>query len=236
MNFWKDFIAYRKCNICQQKLLDKEQCLCTGCTAMLCESLHSSAFFNDTNNFTARLFWGNAPIERAKVLFVYHPGEGISHLLQCIKYKEHSDTCYQLGCTLGAHLLEQGFLEGIDLIVPVPLSKQRRRKRGYNQSEGIAEGISHLSHIPLDRGGVERHIDNRSQTRLSLTERRANVRGIFRVAHPERFEGKHILIIDDIITTGATVSELILTIAESAPHAIFSVSALGRGAKLPDKH
>jgi len=89
--------------------------------------------------------------------------------------------------------------------LPVPLSRKRLRHRGYNQSEMLARGISEITHLPIDTRSVHREHFRKSQTTLSRQERKENVEGLFQLRHPERLEGHHVLLIDDVCTTGATL-------------------------------
>ena len=99
-----------------------------------------------------------------------------------------------------------GFFDGIELIVPLPLSRKKRRKRGYNQCDYIAEGISQVTGIPVLTDAVKRIKSNETQTHKNRNERWENVEGIFSLRSPEKLEGRHVLLIDDILTTGATLS------------------------------
>ena len=106
---------------------------------------------------------------------------------------------------MAAELATTDFFEGIDVIIPVPLHPRKRKARGYNQSEWIARGVSVITLIPVFTSGMVREKNTETQTHKSAFERWENVDGIFRVTIPEYFSGKHILIIDDVLTTGATI-------------------------------
>ena len=107
---------------------------------------------------------------------------------------------------MAAELATTDFFEGIDVIIPVPLHPRKRRARGYNQSEWIARGVSQVVGLPVDVSSVIREKHTDTQTRKSTYERWENVDGIFRLRHPENFVGKHVLIIDDVLTTGSTTT------------------------------
>ncbi len=221
----KSFFVPRHCDICQGPLLDSENTICSKCYTMV----KASAQQNDSESVAAKLFWGIAPIQRAGVLFDYQSDTPISEILVDIKYRGYADVCLRMGRALASFYQPRHFFEGIDLIIPVPLSEHRLHKRGYNQSEKIALGISEFTGLPLDVTCIKRIVDNETQTHLLQTERMKNVENIFALTHPERLKGKHILIVDDVITTGATISSIIRTITKAAPDTTFSVLALGRG-------
>ena len=220
-----EFFAPRFCNVCQGQLLVTEDTICSHCNTMIA----TDGVVDDASSQTARLFWGHAPIAKAGVLFDYHAQSPISELLASIKYRQHIHTCHRLGRTLACRYLPRQFFEGIDVIVPIPLHAERFRRRGFNQSEEIARGIGETVGLNVLSDSVLRTVDNPTQTHLTQFERLKNVDHIFSVPKPHLLEGKHILIVDDVITTGATVSSLIRTIFEAAPHTVFSILALGRG-------
>lgn len=109
-----------------------------------------------------------------------------------------------MGRCMASELLPSGFFEGVDVLLPVPLHRKRQRKRGYNQSEWIARGVAAVVGLPVCTAAVERTANTDTQTHKSAFERWQNVEGIFEIRQPEVLEGKHVLIIDDVLTTGAT--------------------------------
>ena len=111
-----------------------------------------------------------------------------------------------MGRYMAAELLSSHFFQGIDVIIPIPLHKKKQQIRGYNQSEWIARGVFQVTGIPVDTSSVIREKHTNTQTRKSIYERWENVEGIFKLRHPERLVGKHILIVDDVLTTGATTT------------------------------
>ena len=126
-------------------------------------------------------------------------------LLRLIKYYSRPELATYLAEAAAREWQQSGFWEGIDLIIPVPLHPRRLRARGYNQSLYIARGLSKVTGIPVDTAHLIRIRNNRHQARLNEQQRAANVRDIFRLVHPEDLKGKHILLVDDIITTGNTL-------------------------------
>ena len=98
------------------------------------------------------------------------------------------------------------YFEGVDVIVPVPLARRRERRRGYNQSLMIARGIGSVAGISVDNGLLLRIVDNPTQTMRTAKQRLENVEGIFRAVNEERIRGRHVLLVDDVVTTGATIT------------------------------
>lgn len=153
-----------------------------------------------------RLFWGVLPIERATSMLHYSPKGTTGRILHAIKYRGRSNLATELGRMMAQELLMTDFFDGIDFLQPVPLHPQRRRQRGYNQSECLARGISEVTGIPIGNF-VKRTKNNVSQTTLSHEERVKNVENIFapNTAELQRLRPQHLLVIDDVITTGSTV-------------------------------
>ena len=129
----------------------------------------------------------------------------MQNLLHHIKYYNKKELAFELGRYLGSELSEAGSFKGCDVIIPVPLHPAKKKKRGYNQSEWIAKGMSDKMNIPLNTNLLNRHVNSKTQTKKNREERWENVRSAFSVELPNQFTKKHILLIDDVITTGATI-------------------------------
>ena len=198
-----------------------EEVLCVRCQADLPRVRTVSFEENDI----ARIFWGLVPIEKGISFFHYTPHSPHSRILFELKYHNHPEVGKTMGRMMAEELKATNFFNGIDLIVPIPLSRKKERQRGYNQSDWIAWGISEATGIPTDTTSVVRTKSNPSQTTLDHRQRRENVRDIFAVRHPERLEGRHILLVDDVITTGATMLSCAETIARAC-RVRFSVLSL----------
>ena len=198
-----------------------EEVLCVRCQADLPRVRTISFEENDI----ARIFWGLVPIEKGIAFIHYTPHTPHSRILFELKYHNHPEVGKTMGRMMAEELKATNFFNGIDLIVPIPLSRKKERQRGYNQSDWIAWGISEATGIPTDTTSVVRTKSNPSQTTLDHRQRRENVRDIFAVRHPGNLEGRHILFVDDVITTGATM----LSCAEAIARACrvrFSVLSL----------
>jgi len=213
-DLWDDFLSLlfpRLCYACGNHLLRNEKLICTECFVMM----PRTNYHLDEDNPVARLFWGRCRIEKAAAFSFYNRGSRIRNLIHNLKYKGIKEIGYELGRIYGTTLLSSGFTDGIDLIIPVPLHPSKKRQRGFNQSEIISSGLSESTGLVMDTKILERKVITATQTRRSRYERWVNVEGIFSVADSCRIEGKHVLLVDDVITTGSTlescVNELLKT-------------------------
>jgi len=218
-----DLIAPRTCVVCGRRLSAEEAVLCPACMLHLPLTHYAAHPFD---NPLARLFWGQFPIERATALFFYEPHAELAELIYSLKYRNRPEVGRQMGRIAARSLLDEGFFEGIDALVPVPIARRRQRQRGYNQSREIACGISEATGIPIFSKVVERLEFRQSQTRLNPYERRENVEEAFRLTDPGRIAHRHLLLVDDVITTGSTINACARQLA-SAPDVRISVFALG---------
>jgi ComF family protein len=198
-----DFIALFYPNICascSEPLVRNEHLLCTACRY----ELPRTNFHTDPDNEVAQIFWGRVPLEYASAHFHFKKGGRVQELLHKLKYKNQKNIGIEIGKMIG-HDLESSPFNQVDLLIPVPLHISKKRKRGYNQSECIATGISEALKKPVDTKTLQRKIANPTQTKKHRFERWTNVEGIFTLINPENIADKHILLIDDVITTGATL-------------------------------
>lgn len=168
--------------------------------------------YND--NPVEKLFWGKIPLERATSFLYYRKGSDLRYLLYRLKYHGQKEIGEVMGRYMATEMLPSGFFSDIDVIVPIPLHPRKQRLRGYNQSEWIARGISAVTALPLDIHSVIRCKNTATQTRKTTFERWENVDGTFTVRFPERVVGKHLLIVDDVLTTGATIVACASALAE----------------------
>jgi len=190
----------RLCAVCGNALYLNEEVLCLKCYA----GLPRTGFHTDVENEVARLFWGRIPVMQATAFIVFNKDSHYSSILHELKYKGQRHIGMEMGRLFGLELRGSPFAE-TDLIHPVPLHPGKLQKRGYNQSELIAKGLSSVLQVPVMTGLVIRTLETGTQTRKSRYERWENVRGTFQVARPELLLNKHVLLVDDVITTGATI-------------------------------
>lgn len=211
-----DFFFPRYCMACGTRLSCSEHGLC-GCCLLEIPLLRYLSF---EDNPMARRFWGFLPVERAMALFHYQPDSRFSNILMEMKYRHNIGACRLMGKMMARRLTDQGFFEGIDVIVPIPLAKDRQKSRGYNQSEEVAKGVSEITGLPVRIDIVRRVISNVSQTRLGKIERQENVRHIFELFPDIHIDGLHILVVDDVMTTGATLLSCAETLMVGRPEKI----------------
>ena len=204
-SFWSrlvDLIAPRACVVCGGRLGIHEFFICGSCNLRIPRTNYAD---NPYENDMARLFWGQLPVERCAALFFYQGGSGPSQILYELKYKNHPEIGEFFGRMIAEEWNDTGFFEGIDLIVPVPLAKERQRQRGYNQSLHIARGIGSVTRLPIVTNAVSREQFVESQTQKDRWQRNENVEGCFRLNDGSALKGRHVLLVDDVVTTGATI-------------------------------
>jgi ComF family protein len=204
MTVLKDLLSLllpRTCPACGNILKDWEECMCLVCLG----KLPVTRFHMDLNNQMAEMFWGRVNLLQAIAWFYFRKGSAYQEVLHKLKYNDRPDIGFLLGRQYGFELRQCDEFIKPDLLVPVPLNAKKLRKRGYNQSEAIARGLAIGLNIPLDNNALTRPVNTATQTRKSRYERYLNVSGKFKVNDSERLQNCHILIIDDVITTGATL-------------------------------
>lgn len=217
-----DVFFPRLCVVCGTRLALDEQQLCISCL----HQLPLVRFASFTENSMADRFVGLFPIVRAASCFHYQKGATVNRILFDLKYHDNPQVGYVLGRFMGRMLLARGFFDEVDVILPVPLSRLRRWQRGYNQSEWLARGVAAITGIPVCCDAVRRVRNNPTQTRLDRWRRLENVDSIFGLTrHSSALPGKHLLLIDDVFTTGATMLSLCDTL-KTIPGVRFSILTL----------
>lgn len=198
------------CHICGAPLAHGERALCTACIAALPRTL----YYRQDMNPMAQRFAGFFPFRRAAGHFFYSPNSSLAAVVQDFKYRRYPSLAIRLGEIMARDLYPTGFLSDVDAILPVPMFWLKQARRGYNQTHMLARGISQISGIPVDLSLVATR-PHKTQTSLSHAARSANTIGIFRLKNPERLSGRHILLLDDVCTTGATMRSAALQIRAS---------------------
>ena len=192
----------RRCMVCGEPLLDGERDICTACAYLM----PVTGFAAEADNALFRRFWGIVPVERAAALIFFIHGSEWQRMIHGFKYRDKWRWAYVMGRRLGAALRDGGLFAGVDMVLPVPLHPYRRMHRGYNQSEYIARGVAEELGVPVDTRILYRRRNNPSQTMLDERQKRENVCDLFGVRHAGRIAGRHVLIVDDVITSGETVT------------------------------
>lgn len=204
MSLWNDIWRLffpQCCLICGRMLTEGEEHLCIQCLSKLPRTRLNLQKDNDME----KNFWGKFPVVRAGAFLFYAKGGDVQKLLFALKYYGNSKLGHFMGRCIAREWQSSGFFEGVDAIVPVPLHRRKQRMRGYNQSRILAEGISSVTHIPLWDNLLVRSHFTETQTRKGRYERWINVADMFACTSPEALRGKHILLVDDVMTTGATL-------------------------------
>lgn len=209
-----DFVFPPTCAACGNRLAHGEASVCGQCR----RGLHRVPYLPEgRHGDIERLFWGHVPVGNATSLF-YYDSEAVRNLLHSLKYYGRPQVGVDMGCLLAESLKRTSFFDGISALVPVPLHWHRYLRRGYNQAAYIARGIHLATGIPLTLGAVKRVKDNPTQTRLNPAQRRTNVEGIFQLTDKgaETLRDRHVLLIDDTLTTGATLLSCAREVARAA--------------------
>ncbi|MBE6312010.1 MAG: ComF family protein [Bacteroidales bacterium] len=203
----------RLCVACGDVLEMNERHVCTRCLY----HLPKTDFHLQRGNEVEQMLSAWFPVERASAFFFFQKGSPFQKLLHELKYKGQKDIGIVFGSYIGSDFVLSGTFADVDMIVPVPLHPKKLKKRGYNQSECIAKGIAEKLSKPMETKHLVRTVANPSQTTtFNAEERRRNVENIFAVVETSVFEGKHVLLVDDVLTTGATVASCAAEILKSA--------------------
>jgi ComF family protein len=199
------------CTGCGSDLVDEENLLCLKCI----NSLPHTNFAGHANNPVEKIFWGRLRLTAAHSEFYFSKESLMQHLIHQLKYKNNKGIGIYLGQLMGRNLLNSNRFQTIDYLIPLPLYPDKEHKRGYNQATVICNGISGVMNIPILKNNIIRQRVTETQTRKHRTERWVNVEGSFVVKNKTAFKGKHLLLVDDVVTTGSTL--------ESCGHAIMKV-------------
>jgi ComF family protein len=212
----------RLCEGCSRPLVGREDILCISCALALPET----GYHHITGNETELRFAGRIPYIYATT-FAYFTADGLlQHLLHRLKYSGKQEIGYYLGKCFGQRLLDAGRVTDVDIIIPVPLHKAKHAQRGYNQSLLIAQGMSEVMGIPAADDVLVRVKNTNSQTKKTRTERVNNMSDAFEVKNKGALTGKHVLLCDDVLTTGATLEACALALLKEESLKI-SIATIG---------
>ena len=198
------------CASCGTSLYKWEKTVCLRCRSLL---PHTGYALNEDNPL-ARIFYGRVRFKAVTACFFFSKEGKVQHLIHELKYKSNTDAGVFLGQELGKTLKEAPLFQGVDYLIPVPLHPKREKERGYNQSLMIAQGIHEVTGIPVGKDYLFRKVNTATQTHKSKEDRWLNVKDIFAVRHPELLEGKYVVLVDDVLTTGATLEACALALSK----------------------
>jgi len=199
-----DFFAMlypNSCISCEGKLHRNEGLICTLCR----HQLPITQYHRIEENPLAKRFWGRFPFQHAFAYLKYVKHGKVQKMIHALKYQGHESLSEQLGNWYGKDLKADGFVQKFDWILPIPLHKSRQKQRGYNQSDGFAKGLANVLQAAYGPHLLQRVKSSRTQTKKSRYNRWLNVKDLFIVTDSTKIKGKHILLVDDVITTGATM-------------------------------
>lgn len=227
-----NFLFPRYCWICGDRLSVSEQHLCSRCLI----DLPRTNFHLRQDNPMEMLFWGCFNIVHAAAFFYYHQNTPTSEILYLLKYRncpgigEYMGEIYAQEIRLSEENSQCSFFSDIDYIIPLPLNSKKLKLRGYNQCDAICRGLTKVTKIPVLYDIVERTIANSTQTKKSRVERELNVEQIFRLTGMEEKRalliGKHVLLVDDVCTTGSTLKSF-ASVFNEIPDIRISILTLG---------
>lgn len=214
--------APRTCPICHKELRDDDLAVCSLCeiTAPLTD------LWQQRDNIMTQYIDETLPVECAAAMFWFIEGNPWRKAIHRFKYGGAWLSAYNLGLWFGIMLRESGNFDDVEVVVPVPLHWARRLWRGYNQSEYIARGIAKGLGVEYNTSSVKRHRYNRTQISKKSSERWDNVKDIFKVRNAIPLENRHILLVDDVFTTGATIMSLGHTLLQEVDDCRLSVATL----------
>lgn len=214
------------CMGCGNDIISNESILCLRCISLL---PHTN-FEKKENNPIENIFRGRVTIRSASSQFYFSKGHLVQYLIHQLKYNNNKEAGEYLGAVMGKALLQSERFSNIDYLVPLPLSAGKQFKRGYNQAEVICDGMNTTMQVPVHSNNLIRKEYKGSQTKKNRTERWENVEGNFCLLHPGKLQGKNVLLVDDVITTGATL-EACAQILLPVPGINISIATLATASK-----
>lgn len=189
------------CEGCGSDVVDDDDLLCLKCLA----SLPKTGFQFHSSNIVEKIFWGRLPLQVASAQYYFTKESLMQHLMHQIKYKGNKELAIYLGNLMGHGLEQTNRFSSVDVLVPLPLFPSKEKKRGYNQAALLCYGMSEVIEKPVMENLVTRTKHTETQTRKNRVDRWQNMEGRFQVKMPSKLEHKHILLVDDVVTTGASL-------------------------------
>ncbi len=189
------------CAACGNLLMRNEETVCLSCRYLL----PKTEYEKNADNPLAQMFYGQVELHAVTAEFFFSKSGKMQHLLHQLKYEGNKDAGFFLGQQIGDSIKDVALFQDVNYLIPIPLHPKKEHLRGYNQSHVIAQGVEDRTKIPIMNDCLYRKVFTSTQTKKSREERWDNVKDIFDVRNGERLIGKHILLIDDVLTTGATL-------------------------------
>lgn len=209
------------CASCDKALYSGETCICTYCRF----HLPKTNFHLEKENPVVKHFWGKVNVHAAAAYYYFSKGEKVQHLIHQLKYEGKKEVGHFVGEAYGMELKESPLFSSAEVVVPVPLHASKLRKRGFNQSDFFGQGVADAMNIPFSADALKRNMATETQTRKHRYERFENVDRVFEVRDPGSVTGKHVLLVDDVITTGSTLTACAEAILE-VPDTRVSIAAM----------
>lgn len=195
------FLFPHVCEGCGTDVLGIDHFICTKCHS----ELPKTEFHQFANNPVEKVFWGRIPLAAATAQYYFSKASTMQHLMHQLKYRGNKELGIYLGKMMGQALAETNRFRFVDALVPLPLFPEKEKKRGYNQATLLCEGIAAILNKPVLNEAVVRTTHTESQTKKNRVERWINMEGRFELNKPELIANKNILLVDDVVTTGATL-------------------------------
>jgi len=201
INDLMSLIYPRHCEACEANLLKHEEFICTLCLI----NLPKSNYHKNNTSELSYVFAGRIPLQNALCFYIFEKSGRVQQLLHAIKYQNQKELAEFIGKLYAKDLKESEVLKNVDVVLPIPLHTKKLKQRGYNQSEWFAKGIARELNLKLDTTLLKKVNSTSTQTNKKKFERWENVEGVFELQNAGSLTNKHVLIVDDVITTGATI-------------------------------
>lgn len=202
----------KTCQACDHILTDYETHICVKCR----HELPLTNYHYERPEVVKKIFYGRVELETATALFYFHKEGLVQHLLHKLKYKGQEQLGQVFGVWLGAELQESSYFKSIDVVIPVPVHSKKLKQRGYNQVALFAQYIAKSLNAYYDDSVLLKSMNTKTQVFQSREERFQSVANTFYTKNLSRIDGKHVLLVDDVITTGATIEACALVLNSGA--------------------
>ncbi|MBT8326204.1 MAG: ComF family protein [Bacteroidia bacterium] len=189
------------CISCESYLSFQEKWICDYCYY----TLPKFEDYQNSANMVAQMFWGRVKLEMATSYLQFKSTNHVQKVLHQIKYRGNTGLAEEMGKNMGICFKQISAISNCDVVVPIPLHRRKKEIRGYNQSYLLAKGLCNVINRPLDAKSVERTMFTKTQTNKKRFDRHENTKNVFKIHKPNEFENRHVLLVDDVITTGATI-------------------------------